>query len=474
MNMLLLLLVLFPVLAGVATLVSGRAAKYTALLGAVVQLGATLLLVSDAETLSLTLPWVDETLFFALQADGLGKLMVLLTSILLPLIIWSAYGREWKKEPTYYALMLFMQAGLTGVFLAAGAFTFYFFWEAALIPVYFMAAIWGPGFRSNTFLKFFIYTVLGSFFMLVAFIFIYTQANNDSLPAIYAAASNMAIENQRWIFWALFIAFAIKMPVFPFHTWQPDTYTEAPPQATMLLSGIMLKMGIYGVIRWLLPVVPLGVEAYGNIAMILAVIGIIYGSVIAIMQRDMKRLAAYSSFAHVGLMAAGIFSGSLNGLEGAAIQMIAHGVNVVGLFYVIDIIEQRTGTREIARLGGITQKAPALTVYFMILLLGSVALPLTSGFPGEFLLLLSVFDYNTTMGVIAGFTIILGAIYMLRMYQGVMFGPQSKNTEEAQLTIGGSPALVLFVLCVLVLWIGLHPATFMNLPSLALQLIATK
>lgn len=481
--MILLLLVLFPVLGGAITLFGGKQAKGVAFLASAIQFVLTLVALNalsdaDSQRLFFSMPWVRDGIEFSLMGDGLSMLLVLLTSLLLPLIILSAWNRSWEREATYYALMLFMQAGLTGVFLAADAFLFYIMWEAALIPIYFLAAAWGPGFRSATFFKFFIYTIFGSLFMLVAFIYLYAGNNasglSSSLEAIYNTGRSLDLTTQRWIFWGLLAAFAIKMPIFPFHTWQPDTYTEAPPQATMLLSGIMLKMGIYGVMRWLLPVVPDAANAYQDVVMVMAIIGIIYGSVIAVMQRDMKRLLAYSSFAHVGLMAAGIFAMNNNGFEGAAIQMLAHGINVVGLFYVVDLIERNTGTREIARLGGITQTTPSLTVYSMILMLGSVALPLTSGFPGEFLLLNAVFEHNYIMGAVAGLTIILGAVYMLRMYQGVMFGPRTEVVAGASWKLEASSGAVLFVLCFLVLWIGLHPGSFMQLPRAAFALLINK
>jgi NADH-quinone oxidoreductase subunit M len=356
-----------------------------------------------------------------------------------------------------------MEAALIGVFTATDAFLFYFFFEAALIPVYFLAALWGGENRIKVTLKFFIYTIFGSLFMLVALVYLYLQTPGTHTSEI-TAFYNLQLDatSQAWVFWALFIAFAIKMPVFPFHTWQPDTYTEAPTPATMLLAGIMLKMGVYGLIRLLLPIVPQALVEWGGVAIVLSVIGIVYGSIIAIKQRDMKRLIAYSSFAHVGLMAAGVFSTTLNGLQGALIQMLAHGINVVGMFFIVDIIFSRTKTRFLDHLGGITQSTPHLTVYFMILLLGSVALPLTNAFVGEFLLLAGVFEYNGWLGAVAGLTIILGAVYMLRMFQKSMFGNRAEGAAPfADLTL--SERAVLLPLVIMVFWIGLYPSTFLDL-----------
>jgi NADH-quinone oxidoreductase subunit M len=403
---------------------------------------------------------------FHIGIDGISMPLVLLTTMLCPFIILSA--REHSYPHAFFGLVLLMETALIGVFVARDAVLYYLFWEAALIPVYFLAAIWGGENRIKVTFKFFIYTVFGSLFMLIALIVLYQAAGS----ADYEAFTNPALRQklnvnptaQAILFWCLFIAFAIKMPIFPFHTWQPDTYTESPTTATMLLSGIMLKMGVYSLFRWLLPVLPMATVGAKDVIIILSVIGIVYGAIIAIQQTDMKRLVAYSSFSHVGLMAAGVFCLNEFGLQGTMIQMLAHGINIVGLFYVLDIIQNRTNTREIANLGGITQSAPALTIYFTILMLGSVALPLTNGFVGEFLLLRAVFQDNMYLGAIAGLTIIFGAVYMLRMYQKIMFGEKTKYTENIQ-DVTLQESLVLFPLCVMVFVMGLFPNLFLQLSS---------
>jgi NADH-quinone oxidoreductase subunit M len=474
--MLTLLLILLPIAAGVLTLLSGeRLAKQVALVSGLAVLGvaiATWLQFDPAAgtQFSFKYAWLaSRGISFAAGIDGISLVLVLLTTFLTPLIILSAFNYDYNKPASFYSLILFMEAALIGVFTATDAFLFYLFFEAALIPVYFLAAIWGGENRLKVTFKFFIYTIFGSLLMLVGLVYLYYQTpgtHTSEITAFYAL--QLAKPVQGFIFWAFFIAFAIKMPLFPFHTWQPDTYTESPTPATMLLSGIMLKMGVYGLIRFLLPIVPGGMETWGTMAMVLSVIGIIYGSIIAIQQSDMKRLIAYSSFAHVGLMAAGVFSYSINGLQGALIQMLAHGINVIGLFFIIDIIYSRTKTRYLDQLGGITQSTPHLSVYFMILLLGSVALPLTNGFVGEFLLLSSVFQYDGWLGAIAGLTIILGSVYMLRMFQKSMFGPRSKWVEGFQdLTM--SERAVLLPLVIMVFWIGIYPNTFLKLTEPAVS-----
>ncbi|WP_114784920.1 complex I subunit 4 family protein [Botryobacter ruber] len=469
------LLLFWPALAALLVLlINGPGAKRVAFIAALVEFAIALFAVTSFTTGStlpqfgLSIPWVERAgISFSIGMDGISLLMVLLTTFLVPLIVLSSFKHEYKNPNTFYALILFMQTGLIGVFVALDAFLFYFFWEVALIPVYFIAAIWGGARRIPVTFKFFVYTIFGSFFMLAAFLYLYFQTPGTGVAAHSAHINafyqlSLDSDTQSWLFWFLFLAFAIKMPVFPFHTWQPDTYTESPVQATMLLAGIMLKMGIYGVLRWLLPVVPLGASQWLDVVLILSIIGIVYGSIIAIRQRDLKRLIAYSSIAHVGLIAAGIFSLTEHGLQGGVIQMLSHGVNVVGLFFIIDIIYSRTRTREISSLGGITQTTPALSIYFMILLLGSVSLPLTNGFVGEFLLLSGVFQYNNVYGGIAGLTIILGAVYMLRMFQGVMLGTKTPETEVfADLTL--NEKAVLIPLVIMVFWIGLFPNTFLEI-----------
>src|SRR5690606_6951511 len=257
-------------------------------------------------------PWIRSMgISFHLAIDGISMLLVLLTTVLTPLIILSSFKHEYDNANAFYSLVLLMEMALIGVFVALDGFLFYIFWEMALIPIYFICLRWGGVNRGPVTLKFFIYTLAGSLIMLVGLLYVYFQTPGDhsfNIQALYAAGQSLPVAEQGLVFWALFLAFAVKMPIFPFHTWQPDTYYTSPTPGTMLLSGIMLKMGIYGAIRWLLPVVPAGVDAWGSTALILSVIGIVYASLLAIMQKELKRLIAYSSIAHVGLIAAGVFT----------------------------------------------------------------------------------------------------------------------------------------------------------------------
>jgi NADH-quinone oxidoreductase subunit M len=420
----------------------------------------------EVQDLRANFQWIERIgLSYYVDIDGISLLLVLLTTVLVPFIILSALGRSFAKASTFYGLILVMQMALIGVFVAQDGLLFYLFWEIALIPIYFICLIWGGENRGKITFKFFVYTLAGSLLMLIALIYLYLHTpgvHSFDVEALYAAGQSLSPEEQGFVFWFLFAAFAVKMPVFPFHTWQPDTYSVAPTQGTMLLSGIMLKMGIYGVIRWLIPVVPVGVITWGYTAILISVIGIIYASCIAIVQKDFKRLIAYSSIAHVGLISAGLFTLSVTGLQGAMIQMISHGIVVVAMFFIIDIVFDRTNTTTLANLGGIRNVAPQLATVFVITLLGSVALPLTSGFIGEFLLISSVFQYNDWLGAMAGLTIILGAVYMLKTFQKSMSGETNALTASF-IDLKWNEKAVLYPIALLIILIGIYPAPILSI-----------
>lgn len=466
------LLLLVPLIgAGLLAFVkSANLAKPMALVCSLVTLGLTATLLGtfspdDPIQFEQDIPWIPALgVHFHVGIDGISMPLVLLTNGLIPLIIISTFKQHQKG--TFYALILFMQTGLLLVFTALDAFLFYVGWEIALIPIYFICGLWGGKNRARVTLKFFIYTFAGSLLMLIAIIYLYTQVPT----ANYALASFYELrldgETQGYVFWAFFIAFAIKMPLFPFHTWQPDTYVEAPAAGTMLLSGIMLKMGVYGLIRWLLPIAPLGAGKYGSLVLSLAVIGILYASLIAFRQRDVKRLIAYSSIAHVCLIAAGVFVWNIQSLQGAIIQMVNHGITVVGLFFVVDIIERQLESRDIQSMGGIAKQAPALAMLFLIIVLGAVGLPLTNGFVGEFLLLMGIYQTGFWTAVFAGLTIILGAVYMLRMYQGVMLGDVNEKTAGFR-DVSGTDLLLLGLLAFLIIAIGIYPKPLLHLSEAA-------
>ena len=469
----LLVQIFIPLIAALIILVSGKSivrglSGTFSLVSLLITVYLYLNFTPDATTQFLVnLAWIPQFgIQFKAGVDGISMVLLLLTNLLIPIIVLSSFKQDIKNQKAFYALIFFMQSGLLLVFTALDAFLFYVGWEIALIPVYFICALWGGENRIKVNLKFFVYTIAGSLLMLVAIIYLHLQTPGNSYDIAEFYKLNLDSTTQGWIFWAFFVAFAIKMPVFPFHTWQPDTYTEAPTAGTMLLSGIMLKMGIYGVIRWLIPIAPMGFDAWGETAMVLSIIGVVYASIIAFTQNDIKRLIAYSSIAHVGLISAGIFAWNLQGLQGAMIQMLNHGINVVGMFFIADIIIRRLNTREMSLMGGIAKPAPMLAIGFLIVLLGTVALPLTNGFVGEFLLLMGVYNFNIWYAAIAGLTIIFGAVYMLRMYQKVMLG--GVNTSTAGFSdIDGTEKFVLLIISALIILIGIYPQPILNISEAA-------
>ncbi len=465
--MLTVLLILFPFISAlIVFFTKGRLARNLALTFSVFEFIIALVafvLFTHNPNLSILCfnhTWVQSLgISFSVSINGLSLLMILLTTFLVPLIILSSFNNLQELSSKFYGLILLMQMALVGVFAANDGFLFYVFWELALIPIYFICMLWGGENRAKITFKFFIYTLFGSLFMLVGLIYLYNHSGINGLKSwalqdLYQAGRALNLDQQSAVFWLIFIAFAIKMPIFPFHTWQPNTYVNAPTQGTMLLAGIMLKMGTFGVIKWLLPIVPLALDKWGSTAIALSVIGIVYASCIAIAQKDFKRLIAYSSIAHVGLISAGILSANQQGVQGAIMQMLAHGVNVVGLFFIADILLRHTGTNEINKLGGIRNINPNFAVLFLIILLGSVALPLTNGFVGEFLLINGVYQFSPIAAAFAGLTVILGAVYMLRSYQQIMLG---ENKDSSFGVLARSEKLILVIICIVIIGLGVYP-----------------
>ena len=466
--MLTVLLILFPFISAlIVFFTKGRLARNLALTFSVFEFIIALVafvLFTHNPNLSILCfnhTWVQSLgISFSVSINGLSLLMILLTTFLVPLIILSSFNNLQELSSKFYGLILLMQMALVGVFAANDGFLFYVFWELALIPIYFICMLWGGENRAKITFKFFIYTLFGSLFMLVGLIYLYNHSSGINglkswaIQDLYQAGRALNLDQQSAVFWLIFIAFAIKMPIFPFHTWQPNTYVNAPTQGTMLLAGIMLKMGTFGVIKWLLPIVPLALDKWGSTAIALSVIGIVYASCIAIAQKDFKRLIAYSSIAHVGLISAGILSANQQGVQGAIMQMLAHGVNVVGLFFIADILLRHTGTNEINKLGGIRNINPNFAVLFLIILLGSVALPLTNGFVGEFLLINGVYQFSPIAAAFAGLTVILGAVYMLRSYQQIMLG---ENKDSSFGVLARSEKLILVIICIVIIGLGVYP-----------------
>ncbi len=411
--------------------------------------------------------WIEyPKVYLAFKADGLSLAMVLLTTALTSIIILSSFGNQYKNAKNFYGLVVFMAFAMAGTFLASDGLLYYIFWELALIPIYFIAIIWGnddTDSRRKAVVKFFIYTLAGSLFMLIGFVYLYKKAGDFQLETLY----NLKLSSleQSWIFLAFFIAYAIKIPLIPFHTWQANVYQKAPTVGTMLLSGIMLKMGLYSIIRWQLPIAPLTAKANVILLTSIGVVGVIYGSILALRQRDLKKLLAYSSLAHVGLIAAGCYTLTLDGFSGAVAQMIAHGFVIIGLFFVAEIIFRRYQTREIDEMGGIRTQSPKFTSFFLILVLASIALPGTFNFVGEFTVLYSLAQTNIWIAILGGTTIILGAYYMLKMFQNVMLGETNKTIFK---DITTNETIVLVLIAGFLFFFGLYPKPIIDLvnPSL--------
>lgn len=456
-----LLLILIPVVAGLLTflLKDEQQARLTAFVASLASLGVmiTALAGSDAGTFVYTAQWMPQLgASFAFEMDGASKVLALLTVVAYPLILLGTWKNQYAAANQFFGLLLLAQAGIMGVFLAADGLLFYFFWELALIPVYFLCSRWGGERRIAATFKFFIYTFLGSLLMLVGLLYLYYQTPGGSFALRDLYAVVLTEEQQAWLFWMFFVAFAIKMPVFPFHTWQPDTYEQSPTAVTMVLSALMVKMGLFAVVRWLIPIFPDAAAQYANVVIGLSVVGMIYASLLAMQQDDLKRLIAYSSIAHIGLMSAALFVNNTSGLQGAFIQFFSHGVNVLGLWIVVDFIEQRMGTRRMSELGGLAQKAPVLAILLVVVALANVALPLTNAFIGEFLMFNGLFQFNIWYAVVGGLSIILSAVYTLRMIQKVFFGATNERTEQAE-DINWTIRLSLIVITVAIFVMGVFP-----------------
>jgi NADH-quinone oxidoreductase subunit M len=475
------LLIWLPLLAGVACFFAKKeqAAKAIALLGSLLVLSVSIV----------TLFYTDNTKFssynqvnyfwlkyignsFNIGLDGYGRMLTFLTALSFPIIFLATYRNTYKKSSVFYGLMLLTQCGLMGVFCAKDALLFYFFWELALIPVYFLCSIWGGEKRIQTTFKFFVYTFTGSLLMLTGIIYVYLQtsgrvfedgtvvSHSFAMTAFYKA--NLTWADQNWLFWLFFVAFAIKMPIFPFHTWQPDTYDQAPTGVTMVLSGIMVKMGLFAVLRWLIPIFPEASTKYTHIVIALSVIGIIYASCLAMVQDNLKKLVAYSSIAHIGLMCASIFAMNIFSVQGMMLQMFNHGINIIGLWIVVDLLEKKTGIKQLSQLGGVATKAPVLTIMLVIIALANIALPLTNAFAGEFLMFSGLYQYSGWMTAAAGIGIILSAVYTLNMIQKIFYGETVPATALVQ-DIAWNEKLVLGLIVCIIFVSGVYPQPVIDL-----------
>lgn len=410
---------------------------------------------------------------FGLILDGLTRVLCLLTALVFPIVFLLVPGNRYPHANRFYGLMLLTQCGLMGVFMATDALVFYLFWELALIPVYFLASIWGGEKRIKATFKFFIYTFVGSLFLLIGILYMYLKTSNASFSLV--AFYNVKLSNieQYWMFLLFFIAFAIKMPIFPLHTWQPEAYEQAPTPVTMVLSAVMVKMGLFGLLRWLLPLFPVAVKEFNTVIIIVIVIGMVYASLVAIYQDNIKKLIAYSSIAHIGLMAAGVFTLKHVALNGAVLQMFSHGINILALWIVADLVEKQTGISSISKLGGIAKKAPMLTIFLVIAAFANIALPLTNAFVGEFMIFNGLYQFKPWIAAFAGLSIILSAVYTLNMIKNVFYGEVVEPVSVFG-DINKTQVMVLSVLTGLIFFVGIYPDPFFKMMYETVGLIVNR
>ncbi len=409
--------------------------------------------------------------------DGISLLLVLLTTLLTLLACLSSWTAIKTREKEYYFFILALSTGMLGVFMAMDFFLFYVFWEVMLVPMYFLIGIWGGKRRLYAAIKFFLYTLVGSVLMLLGILALYffnykslpewggleTGIQTFSIERFHEIATLIPPDLQVWIFLAFFVGFAIKVPMFPFHTWLPDAHVEAPTAGSVILAGVLLKMGTYGFIRFSLPILPEGTRILLPWVVGLCLIGIVYGALVAMAQKDMKKLVAYSSVSHMGFIMLGLFALNGAGINGGILQMINHGISTGALFLLVGILYERRHTRMIAEYGGLSAKMPVYATLFLIITMSSIGLPTLNGFIGEFLILVGAFNRVWWWAVIGALGIVLGAAYMLWMYQRVFFGPITNPENEKLSDLNGRELLYLAPLVLLCFWIGLYPKPFFEI-----------
>lgn len=396
---------------------------------------------------------------YHIGVDGLSLLMVLLTAFLTPLVLLSSWEEIRRNLKGYLIAMLLLETGMIGVFVALDLLLFYVFWEAMLIPMYFIIGIWGGPRRIYAAVKFFIYTMLGSLLMLVAILVMYFYHGGTTFDLLAIREQVFPLQHQLWLFGAFGLSFAIKVPMFPFHTWLPDAHVEAPTAGSVILAGVLLKMGTYGFLRFCLPLFPNAALKLAPVISILAIIGIIYGAWVAMVQPDLKKLVAYSSVSHLGFVMLGIFTFTVQGVQGGLIQMVNHGLSTGALFLLVGMIYERRHTRLISDFGGLARQMPVFTAFFMIITLSSIGLPGLNGFVGEFLVLLGAFLTNKVYAALAATGVIFAAVYMLWMFERVMFGKitHEENARLRDLSPREITVLVPVVVFVVIIGVWAHP-----------------
>ena len=436
-------------------------ARFAALWTSLVTFAVSLLLWIDFDTETADFQFVESfewmgPIRYKMGVDGISLLFVILTTFLVPLCIIASWSSITHRVKEYMIAFLALETLMVGVFCALDLVLFYLFFEGGLIPMFLIIGVWGGKHRVYASFKFFLYTLLGSVLMLLAMMAMYWHAGTTDIPTLMT--TTFPADMQWWLWLAFFASFAVKMPMWPVHTWLPDAHVEAPTTGSVILAGILLKMGGYGFLRFSLPMFPLASEAFAPLVFALSVIAIIYTSLVALAQEDIKKLIAYSSVAHMGFVTMGIFTATPQGVEGAIFQMLSHGLVSAALFLCVGVIYDRMHTREIAAFGGLADRMPAYAACFMVFTMANVGLPGTSGFVGEFLTLLAAFRVNTWVAALATTGVILSAAYALWLYQRVIFGALEKPALAKLSDLSAREMLVLVPLVVLVIVYGFYPA----------------
>ncbi|HEX2115155.1 MAG TPA: NADH-quinone oxidoreductase subunit M [Alphaproteobacteria bacterium] len=459
--------------------VVARNARAVALWTSLITFALSLLLWVDFDTANPGFQFVEKRewmtpfgITYHMGVDGISMLFVLLSTLLTPLCILASWEAIETRVKEYMIAFLVLETMMVGTFAALDLVLFYVFFEGVLIPMFLIIGIWGGGRRVYSAFKFFLYTLAGSVLMLVAILAMYFEAETTDIPTLlsYTFAPTM----QKWLWLAFFASFAVKMPMWPVHTWLPDAHVDAPTAGSVILAGVLLKMGGYGFLRFSLPMFPDASAYFTPLVYVLSIVAIIYTSLVALAQEDMKKLIAYSSVAHMGYVTLGIFTGGVQGVEGAMFQMLSHGVVSGALFLCVGVVYDRMHTREIARYGGLVYRMPAYAAVFMVFMLASVGLPGTSGFVGEFLVLMGAFQSNTWAALFATTGLILGAPYMLYLYRRVIFGELVRAELRTILDLNKRELATFAPLVALVLWMGIYPKPFLDVFAVSVDNIVTR
>ena len=424
-------------------------------------------------------PWIPQYgISYIVGVDGISLWILMLTTFIMPITILSTWSAVTRNVKEFMVFMLVLETAMVGVFLATDLFLFYIFWELVLIPMYFLIGVWGGERRIYAAIKFFLYTFAGSVLMLVAIIALYfhhhavTGVYTMDLMKLYELT--IPVKLQLWLFAAFFLAFAFKVPMFPFHTWLPDAHVEAPTAGSVILAAVLLKMGTYGFLRFAMALFPVAAADWTPLIAVLAVIGIIYGALVAMVQKDVKKLVAYSSVSHLGFVMLGLFAFNLQGIEGAILQMVNHGISTGALFLIVGIIYERRHTRLISEFGGLSKVVPVFALCFMVVTLSSIGVPGTNGFVGEFLILLGAFKVQKWYAVVAATGVIFAAVYMLWMFQRVMFGKVTNEENLRLADMNGREVAYMLPLLLFILWIGVYPQPFLRRMDASVNAFVTR